>query len=252
VARFTVSGTQRIRALHIGQRQRIVLVSRKGNSSTLAVPRRWLSSKPLSPLEEVRQATASKNLRILSLIFVTGSLATVAGMWSEIKTSQIETWVTRVYDTFVILNTVGKFELTDEEPAADGADAGEVDVLAADMSPAEREQASRAKDETAAVDIWKFLLQSAAVRDGGDVISWDVVREHPFVATAAENGSDLADVFTELSDADGPGVSRGDFLALCGEGLCFGLFNAQDACNSPRLAQYYSTCFRHRFAPHPV
>lgn len=183
-------------------------------SRTLA---RGISNEQLTALEQLRALTASRNLQFLSIIFLVGSLATVAGMWSEVKTTQIETWVTRVYDTFVLLNGVGKYSVVaddkqEEQSGSEESQDNEDALVDVNNGPSSRSLAE------AAADVWKFLLSDEAVRAAkGGFLSWDVVREHPFVAAVAEADVDIADVLAEVSDASGPGVSRSDFVALCGE-----------------------------------
>ena len=180
-------------------------------SRTLA---RGISNEQLTALEQLRALTASRNLQFLSVIFLVGSLATVAGMWSEVKTTQIETWVTRVYDTFVLLNGVGKYSVVadDKHEQSGSEESPDSEGLVDVDGPSSRSLAE------AAADVWKLLLSDEAVRAAqGGFLSWDVVRDHPFVTAVAEADVDIVDVLAEISDASGPGVSRSDFIALCGK-----------------------------------
>ena len=184
-------------------------------------------------------------------------MATVVGIWSELKTAQVETWAERVYDTFLLLDGVGKFELSDQlkelsktatgnddvegggEAEAD-ADADAEDVAAGgggeDAVLTESDDDSVAGPRNHAVDVWKFMMSDPAVRDatsssGSDVASsllvvpWEAVRNHAFVTSVADADVDVVDILAELYDKDGRGVHRDDFVALCGLFVCVCVVN---------------------------
>ena len=185
----------------------------------------------MDPLE----GKATYNLRLFAGILMFGGLVTLSSMWAEIRTQQIETWVTRAYDSFVLLNALGKFgvaeaELTEEavvvvgdveDANGDGDGDGKVEANETEepaLVDSETGQGQPAREfNFAAEDIWKFLMSDEATRNcQGGVVPWSVIRSHPYVVAAAEANADIVDVFTENFDIDGPGVPLRDFLMLCG------------------------------------
>jgi hypothetical protein len=186
------------------------------NGPLSSLRRRWLSTYPkVTPemlMEELRAERAAKNLRVLALVLVAGGLTTVGGIWGEIKTAQIETWVARVYDTFELLDGVGKLAVATDDGGGDGAGN---DAAQTAVTPVRAVGIA-----AAAVDVWKLLMSDAGVRGAGPVIPWDVVRGHALSAAVACDQVDFADILSELSDAAGPGANRDDFLAICGASPC--------------------------------
>lgn len=73
------------------------------------ITRRTLTMK--IPGFDRAQASWLTDERITALILMAVTGAVTAGIWSELKTRQMSTWVTRAYDSFIILNKVGMLKI---------------------------------------------------------------------------------------------------------------------------------------------